>query len=194
MEEVREAGGTWRISGLLFPGQLLIASSCYFVALVVLLRLLAITQPIGYDTLHQKIGIIGSIAIWVFSLLLNLIPMIISLPPYFEGSLYNSAHLWVFRLCSSVPVLLTLFLYGLLLYKVKQIGGGHDTSTSQLVKRQLAQMANMIQGIVIWVVICNVPYIAWWEWTTWLYEKTYVSPNRITFQDAFNSNAGVQKY
>ena len=173
---IRKANENWRLAAIHVPGTVLTSSSCFFVALIVFLRILVVKQPLTYDDAHEKIGRIGSIAIWSFALLVNLCPLIVSLPPIFDISKYGIAYVWTIRVSLSLPILLTLIMYGMLLYTLKQAKGVADLTN--MAKRSVAKM---IHGVVVSVVICNVPYVAWLEHLCSLQFSSEV----------FNTNSGV---
>ena len=169
--EYRKNGENWRPTGVLFPGTMLTASSCCFVSLIVFLRFLIVKHPLRYGDVKERIGYFGSIIIWIFSLLVNLVPVIISIPSIFEKTLYANAHIWSIRITHVFPVCMTLISYGMLLYTLRQtsvIGGESN--------RRKRSLLRMVHGIVIMVIICNVPYIAWWEWLVSLFRKKDVTP------------------
>ena len=179
MARIRRANENWRLTGLLLPGTVLTSSSCFFAALIVIHRLLVVKKPLSYYTAHDKIGHIGSILIWSFSLLVNLCPLIVSIPSNFEIPLYGNTHIWAIRISHSFPILLTLIMYGLLLRALKQETNADDSMN--MIKENLAKM---IRGVVLFVVICNVPYVAWFEYLIAML-------NQGRTDEIFNTNIGV---
>ena len=180
---IRKANENWRLAAIHVPGTVFTSSSCFFVALIVFLRLLVIKHPLSYHTAHDKIGRIGSIAIWSFALLVNLCPLIVSIPPIFEIPLYGNTYILAIRISYSFPILLTLLIYGLLLRALKQEIQEIDVNGSM--NRIKENLAKMIQGIVLFVVICNVPYVAWFEYL-------FAMLNKGRASEIWNTNSGVQ--
>ena len=155
-------------------------SSCFcFVALVVLLRLLAVRKPLETQTLHKKIGCIGSIICWVFPLFANLIPPTICLTFLDDKVARIIIYYTVFILTHGVPILSVIIIYTFLLYTLKQTKSANESDSKR--KRSLAMM---IKGIVICVVVFNVPYIAWMTYFAVLYKDGRES-------EAFTTNCGV---
>ena len=124
---IKKANENWRLAVIHVPGTILTSYSCFFVALIVFLRVLVVKQPLTYKDAHKKIGRIGSIVIWSFALLVNLCPLIVALPPLFNISLYGITFVWTIRVSLSLPILLTLIMYGMLLYALKPVSYTHLT-------------------------------------------------------------------
>ena len=104
MERIGKDGEMWFIHGVTFVKSTLMSSSFCFVALVVLLRLLAVTKPLETETLHQKIGCIGSIICWVVPFLANLLPPILCLTFLNAKTTEIIAYLTVFIVTECVPL------------------------------------------------------------------------------------------
>ena len=156
LERYRHCGEAWRIVGVYFFPHALTGSSSYLVTLIVLFRLLMVTQPLRYESVHEAMSRIGCITIWVLSLLLPAISLITSLPYFYDPNIYSAViDIAVYGLVT-VPILLTVIIYAILLFTVKRkrIEGNrlsHSTS------KRMRALAKMTHGIVIGLIVCNVP-------------------------------------
>ena len=164
---------------LLLPATTLTGSSCLFVALIVFLRLLTIKSPMTYARTHAKLGHIGSRTIWSFSFIVNLVPVIGSLPSVSEPKLRYICRAIAIHASLSAPILLTLIMYGILLYTLK-----HKHSTSDETSRKMHSLRKMIRGVIAAMIICNAPMIVWGEWA-----GAWARQGRAAFQEqVFNTN------
>ncbi len=90
LDKNRNCDELWRNTGLLVPVIAFSGTSSYLVALIVLLRLLMLKQPMNYENVHQSVSRIGCITIWVFVLLICSVKFIVSLPFTFHRGLYGA--------------------------------------------------------------------------------------------------------
>ena len=148
LTKYRECGEYWRIYGSDFTFAVFASSSNFLVALVVLLRLLTVTQPLSYANAHEKIGRIGCRIIWVFSLLVPSVFLILSLSPLVNPTVFAFVYVITLHLFGTVPTLLTIIIYVRLLYTLRQI---KPTTTDGSSRR----MAKMTHGIVTALIVCN---------------------------------------
>ena len=148
-------------------------------ALIVFLRLLAAKRPLNYQNLHEKIGTVGSIIIWVVPVVVNTPILITTLPGLYEIKVVGITSITLFHVTHTAPIFATIIIYALLVYTLKQTHG--DSEASITMKKS---MAKMIQGIVVCLVVLNVPYIVWVQ---------HISV--LLFQDrigeAFTTSSGV---
>ena len=173
----------WKLYGIVFPSYALSSSSCYFVALIVFLRLYAIKQPMNYKTAHKTIGRISSILIWTFSSFASLLVFILSLPSFHTPNIHI-LFVTVFHLFHSLPILLTVILYAMLLYTIKQ-----ETDIRHTPYTTKRSFAKMTQGVVICLIICNVPYILWFVWIQYL--GALHEHGMMMMQKVYSTNFGV---
>ena len=142
-------------------------ASCYFVLLIVILRAITIKKPMRFDDIHEKITKPFCIVIWFFVVLLNTIPILMGssevtgqLDPISKRNLLALTYTVVLHLGVTIPLILSilcnLFL-GLYLAKNSIASGGF---TSQEEKKRKS-FQKLINGLVIWLIVCNVPYISW---------------------------------
>ena len=148
----RECNEYWRNYGAMFPFMALGGSSSYFVTLIVLLRLLTITKPIGYEEAHKKLSRIACPTIWIFSLLLPTIVLIFSLPSIFDAGVFHIVLMSSMQLLGAVPMVSTLIIYGILLYILKK-----RKSLTATTSKRMKSMERMTHGIIAALVILNAP-------------------------------------
>ena len=135
------------------------ATSSYLVALIVLLRLIAIKRPTSYQDVHRTVSLSGSIIIWVFSLLLSSVFFIVHLSPFvYEASVAKT----VFTLIAShglltAPIIITVLLYVVLLCSLKAQTANQKVTTHPSTIKHMKAMAKMIHGVVAGLLVCNVP-------------------------------------
>ena len=62
----------------------------------------------------------------------------------------------VFFVVYAFPVIATVIIYGMLLYTLKK-----QTSITERTRKRTRSMSKMTQGVVIAVIVCNVPLMLW---------------------------------
>ena len=102
-----------------------------------------------FDTAHQKIIHIGCPIIWAFSLIASSIVVALSACSFFDP---KAAFLAVYQIGGTIPVLLTIIIQTILLYTLRQ-----TPTLSDEVGRRIKLMEKMIKGMVIALIIFNVP-------------------------------------
>ena len=133
----------------------------------------------NFQNLHEKITRPLCILIWCFVAVLNTVPIFIGsseiVGPRFDpnGSDYDfnfkrwliaTTYKIVVHTGVTLPLALSIIsnlLFGLYLAKYALPSTGF---TSQEEKKRKS-LQKFINGLVIWLIICNVPYIAWVEYS-----------------------------
>ena len=110
----------------------------------------------SFETSHIKYGRIGSATILGYCLLIPSFTFVLTAPSIYDQQLYTLANMIQFHLIYTIPITGTLIMYGLLIYALKK-----KKRVSEAVNLRLKAMARMTQGIVIGLVVCNVPLILW---------------------------------
>ena len=110
----------------------------------------------SFETSHIKYGRIGSATILGYCLLIPSFTFVLTAPSIYDQKLYTLANMVQFHLIYTIPITGTLIMYGLLIYALKK-----KKRVSEAVNLRLKAMARMTQGIVIGLVVCNVPLILW---------------------------------
>ena len=155
----------WKLYGIMFPLDVLTSSSLYFVVAIVSLRLLVVKHPMNFQALHEKFGRIGSIVIWTIPVLVYSASFVLALPSFHEQKVLAIFNFIAFQVTRTLPVLLTVVLYTVLLRTLKRNAEISSDSTSAR-KRSLTKMTH---GIVASLIICNVPFIVWAQWYNAMY-------------------------
>ena len=156
MQKFRQTGESWRIYGLTYPTFVFSSASSFLVLLIVLLRYLAIKNPMSFESSHIKYGKIGSAMIFSFCFIVPSITFVLTAPSIYDQKLYTVFNMIVFHIIYTIPITGTLIMYGMLIYALRN--KKHVAETTAM---RLKSMANMSQGIVIGLVVCNVPLILW---------------------------------
>ena len=155
----------------------------YFVALIVLLRLLIVKYPMDYEDKHETIGRISTISIWSLALIVPSIIFIISLPDIYTLDVWVRGRVVAFQLLQTFPLLCTTIMYAILLYILKK-----KTDVSEATNKKKKSMAKMIQGVVICLVICNLPMMLWILWWGEMLKKGTEEAREVVFNTAFGVN------
>ena len=152
MDKYRYCDEVWRIAGIGSPTVALGASSSYLVALIVLLRLLMIQQPMNYGTAHKTVSRFGYILSWVLSLLVPSVKFIVSFPSLYDVNIYNTFVAIETYGLMTAPIILTILLYAVLLCFLNQ-----QVALSDAVISRMKALAKMTHGVVAGLIVCNVP-------------------------------------
>ena len=160
---------------LVVPVYVLQGSSCYLVALIVFLRLLAVKHPVTYSTTHKRLSNIISVTIWIA---LSLIASVSLMSNVFFNELkaieehtYLTIQGIAFTICFSLPILSTIIMYGVLLYNLRQKTG---TTSAKLHKTKKAT-ARLTKGVVTCLLVCNLPWVIWIQYTAIKYPRGFAA-------------------
>ena len=119
-----------------FPAYVLLGSSCYLRALLVLLRLLAISRPTSFEALHIKISHTGSIIIWTipFLIFFTILVMAIAMPfpPDPNVNAFSISYFTACNVCFTLPILATITIYGMLLHTLKRNVGMAEVTSDRM--------------------------------------------------------------
>ena len=152
LEKNRICDETWRNVGMLLPATTFGSTSSYLVALIVLLRLLMIKQPMSYESVHEAVTRICCISIWVLVLLICSITFIVSLPSIVDRNIYSAFEAIEHYGLLFAPILLTVIIYIMLLCTLDpQTAAGGATGI------RMRALAKMTYGVIIGLIVCNVP-------------------------------------
>ena len=167
-----------KVYAMAFPAYVLLGSSCYLRALLVLLRLLAVKRPMNFETAHQKISRIGSIIVWTFSLLVYLLIFGLYLPSNLKRIIILTCHFIALYIFDLVPVLSTMIMYVMFLraLKIDTIANlnrksGTSVRTSDATMLRKRSLAKMTRGVAVCLAICNLPFIAWFHYDVWMLKQ-----------------------
>ena len=149
-------------------------------ALIVFLRLRSIKHPMTFQDTHKKLSSIVSATIWIGLSVLGLIYLAMSFPPFYNKTVYVIGWIFAIYILMVFPILLTIIMYGVLLYTLKK-----GTSSTHL-SRKKKTMAKLSQRVVVCLVVCNVPYIVWVHYLGAKY------PDGRYTENVLNTNYGVR--
>ena len=176
MTEFAKKNEEWKMAllrGFYVP---FINASCYFVFLIVALRLKFIRDPMSNDTM--RLIKIACIVVWLLVFIVNLLPIIASIPvaskdPFFDVEEAKRVknpvvicYLIVLHVGITLPLILTIIANVILSFSVNKL---KRTTFVLEKKKNWGRLQKLTNGLVIWLIICNVPYIAWYHWSLNLY-------------------------
>ena len=170
-------------------------ASAYFVCLIVALRLKVVRYPLGSDT--KRLTRIACIFVWCLVVFINFLPIAASIhlatqevpcdafddpehpdhecigqimqvkPKQME--VLNAMFITVLHVGITLPLALTIFINILLIISVRKMKQKCETKAK---KKNWEKLEKLTDGVVISLIVCNVPYIAWYHWSLALYIKT----------------------
>ena len=191
MQEYGGRNEEWKMAvlrGFYFPYQ---CASAYFVCLIVALRLKVVRDPLGADTKRKTR--IACIFIWCLVVVVNFLPIAASIPLASEVMPCNPENgtddeikeclgkigalkmplticfITVLHVGISVPLFLTIACNIVLIFSVREMKRKSETKAK---KKNWQRLEKLTNGVVISLVVCNVPYIAWYHWSLALYMST----------------------
>ena len=103
--DLEDRSESWKYKGAYIPSYVLAGARSYFVALIVLLRLMIVKYPMNYAEKHEKVGRISTISIWALSLTVPSILFIISLPGIYVLDVWIGGHVVAFHVLQTFPLL-----------------------------------------------------------------------------------------
>ena len=154
------------------------SSSCLHVAFLVLLRVLAVTKPLGYEDIHKKLRHIILGTIWILSICVCILPVISE--RFHVEWLYTFSRGLVLHGLHTVPIIAIIILYVIFFYTIhKSVAStnqelrtsGIQMRTSRFRAMAKSRQMKMMKGVVVCLVVCYVPYLIWWEYNMTVCEK-----------------------
>ena len=143
------------------------SASCYFVFLVVILRLCIVINPMDFVTLHKKITRASCIIIWLLMIVVNMLPILCSAQaisgPYHPKRKVAS-YKAVLHIGITAPIVLTTLVNAYLRFALGKLELPASNFTKREAKKSTA-FKKLINGLVVWLIICNTPYIAWYHYS-----------------------------
>ena len=141
-------------------------ASCYFVFLIVILRMSMIRNPIDFATFHKKVAKPWCIMIWIFIVVMNVL-ITICLSPGVSGTNAFLRHGLIYVRCHLGVTLPVVFSISVNIYLSVYLAKGM-VSVNNLTNQEQnykASFQKLINGLVIWMIVCNAPFIAWLHYT-----------------------------
>ena len=166
-------------------------SSCFLVSLIVYFRLLITKKPAKFELEHKKLGKVVSLGIWVISILMNLIPCLASINKTggireddIRRRIFSGSFLIVIHTTVTVPLFLTVVFYVIILRTIRSSG----INLSMETKRKTKSLTKFINGIVCCLLICNIPYIIWYQYIGQLAIDGEISSFLLTTKGVCNNH------
>ena len=137
--------------------------NCLHVALLVYLRLIAVTKALKCKQIHRHHRKKTIVTMWIISFTICLFPPLTAkfnqkkIEVVFKHIILHGFH--------TIPIIFIVFIYSKLIYiveskrkmKTKQRMSSNTLSTS------------MVKGVVICLFVCYIPYLAWWQYSMVIY-------------------------
>ena len=172
MEEIKKNNEEWKMAILRAFYVTFQNSSCYFVGLIIVMRLRAIRNPLGREMDHVSTKK-TCIFIWCISVVINLLPVASSVAFINETKNLNFektfevkmglaiSFILVLYIGVIIPLALTIIANISLIVTVRKIK--HSSKTLPATKKNMQSFEKLTNGLVLWSIICNVPYIIWYH-------------------------------
>ena len=144
-------------------------SSCYLVALTAFLRMTMVINPTGFSAFHKKIARPLCIMIWVL-LAMVLAPFTVYFNRYIIGDDYISTVLVYFRchIGVTVPIVLSVLVNIYLSFHLK-MSKPPSNNLARNDQNNKASFQKLTNGLVIWLIVCNAPFVAWVHYSLYSY-------------------------
>ena len=170
----------WRLETVLYVPRALDVSSCLHVTLMVFLRFFSISKPMKYEAIHIQLRHKSIVIIWIVSFLAELPVALFQFYSKEDLYLYSiNIHLWVFLglpllslLCMKIAML--WILKGKTKKRTKACLADDPkkkfntllstTDGSDYVDTMSRKMILLVQRLVLFHLVCYVPYLAWWQY------------------------------
>jgi membrane-anchored glycerophosphoryl diester phosphodiesterase (GDPDase) len=161
----RNSGRMWVMSIMTFPLDVFSGASCYLVSLVILLRCLALFKPLGFETWHSKFTRISIPIIWIFLVVIVLMPTAIStkmfttnIMPDTYKDLYGTSWNIVYNTTITFPVGLITILYLAQICILKPKNNEGENNAKEVKRKAFERMIHMV---TIGTLFCYAPFIMW---------------------------------
>lgn len=156
--------------------------SLYHVALIVLLRCLAIARPMTFKIWHKKFARISIYGIWILNVAVVLIPTIICTKGFttYDSTFFDEDYLRLYggawdavqHITFTIPLLLIIIFYFTQLYLIKSCCGMEEAQNGTgVAKYKKKSMERMIHMVTIGTLVCYAPYIAWMQYNIIMISK-----------------------
>ena len=174
MEKIQAADEDWKIAvvrGLYITFQ---NSSCFFVLLIVLLRLSIVRNPMLAGNIKEASVKVTCAIIWALALFLNMLPVISALTITEENRSklpMMVCYIIVLHVGITVPLAMTIISKLYLIFYLREIKDNSNPCLKKVTENGTS-LPRLINGLVVWLIVCNVPYIVWYHWSLDLYIRT----------------------
>ena len=159
----------WRVEIINFAPNVFSTSSCLHVTLLVLLRYFAVSRPAKYALFHTKIRRKSIIVIWMISVITPVIAVVAQLSRTWNFYFYyRYVNLHLFH---TIPILCIVLMYAKLILMVRKRSKqaletmSEDEGDKKVeIDKVNQKMTLMVQRVVLFLVVCYVPYLAWMQY------------------------------
>ena len=156
--------------------------SLYHVALIVLLRCLAIARPMTFKIWHKKFATMSICGIWILNVAVVLIPTIICTKGFttYDSTFFDEDYLGLYggawdavqHITFTIPLLLIITFYFTQLYLIKSCCGMEEAQNGTgVAEYKKKSMERMIHMVTIGTLVCYAPYIAWMQYNIIMISK-----------------------
>ena len=164
----------WEHEIISFVPNVLETCSLLHVVFLVFLRLLAILKPYDYEPMKTPIRHIFIATIWILSAAVHLLAAITQ--SFTEGNFYLTYRWIVLHVFHTLPIVSIVFMYATMVWVLKikvrqQITQAQRTTQADIsgnvknyMKTRSKKMTAMVERIVLFILICYLPYLAWWQY------------------------------
>ena len=101
-----------------------------------------------------------------------------------------SSYIAVLHIGITIPILLTSFVNAYLSFALGKLEANTRLSQNNFTERDAKKSAafkRLINGLVVWLIICNTPYIAWYHYSLYWYNGPLRQP-WIGIEGVFDTN------
>ena len=142
-------------------------SNCLHIALLVYLRVVAISKPLQYESIHRKHHIKTPLLIWCIAIIINILGPTSRL--FDSKDLNFFASLFILHGFHTFPILSIIILYTRMINVIHKRNQEHmkaskicDENDGSISSSKLS--TKMIKGVSICLVVCYVPYLLWFQY------------------------------
>ena len=156
-----------RVELLKMVPNVLSTCNCLHVALLVYLRLMSITQAFKYKKTFRQHRYKSIVIMWVTSVVINIVPLLMVYYKHEELFLFfRHFILYTFHV---FPIIYIVVVYAKLIHAIKTRNRKEAETRMSEVSYAKVNFNNklstkMIQGIVVCLIVCYLPYLAWWQY------------------------------
>ena len=146
-----------------------------------------------FVALHKKITRVSCIVIWSFMIAINMLPIFCSaqaISGEYDEDRKMSSYIAVLHIGITIPILLTSFVNAYLSFALGKLEANTRLSQNNFTERDAKKSAafkKLINGLVVWLIICNTPYIAWYHYSLYWFNGPLRQP-WIGIEGVFDTN------
>ena len=139
-------------------------ASCYLVFFIAILRLGIVRNPMKFEAFQKKITNWSCSLIWFLVVVLN---TTYSFMPPSKALKYIRLHFGV-----TLPIFLSIITSIYFRIYLEKSAFTRKNYLTKKEQKNKTSLQNLINGLVIWLIVCNVPFIGWFHYATNCYTST----------------------